>query len=107
MLVAHSRVFYTMYNDGLVPKISSDVHPKFRTPYKSNLILMIFVGIFAAFAPISVVGKMTSIGTLLAFVLLCGGGLVMRKTHPDRPRPFRIPPVPLVPFRGTLSTFDI
>src|SRR6266481_1376871 len=102
MLLGQSRVFYSMSNDGLLPKIFSEVHPKFRTPYKSNLILMIFVGIFAAFAPISVVGKMTSIGTLLAFVLVCGGVLVMRKTHPDMPRPFKTPLVPLVPILGIL-----
>jgi len=105
MLLGQSRVFYSMSNDGLLPKIFCDVHPKFRTPYKSNLILMIFVGVFAAFAPISVVGKMTSIGTLLAFVLVCGGVMVMRKTHPDMPRPFKTPLVPLVPILGILCNF--
>jgi basic amino acid/polyamine antiporter, APA family len=105
MLLGQSRVFYSMSNDGLLPKIFSDVHPKFRTPYKSNLILMIFVALFAAFAPISVVGKMTSIGTLLAFVLVCGGVLVMRKTHPGMPRPFKTPLVPLVPILGILCNF--
>ena len=105
MLYGQSRVFFSMSNDGLLPKIFCDVHPKFRTPYKSNMILMIFVGVFAAFAPISVVGKMTSIGTLLAFVLVCGGVLVMRKTHPGIPRPFKTPLVPLVPILGILCNF--
>ena len=100
MLLGQSRVFYSMAHDGLLPKIFCDVHPKFRTPWKSNLILMLFVGLFAAFAPISVVGQMTSIGTLLAFVLVCGGVMVMRKTHADMPRPFKTPLVPLVPILG-------
>jgi len=105
MLLGQSRVFYSMSNDGLLPKLFSDLHPKFCTPYKSNMVLMIFVGLFAAFAPISVVGKMTSIGTLLAFVLVCGGVLVMRKTHPNMPRPFKTPLVPLVPILGILCNF--
>jgi len=102
MLLGQSRVFYSMSNDGLLPRLFSDVHPKFRTPWRSNLMLMIFVGLFSAFAPISVVGKMTSIGTLLAFVLVCGGIIVMRKTQPDMPRPFKTPLVPLVPILGVL-----
>jgi basic amino acid/polyamine antiporter, APA family len=102
MLLGQSRVFYSMSNDGLLPRLFSDVHPRFRTPWRSNLALMVFVGLFSAFAPISVVGKMTSIGTLLAFVLVCGGILVMRKTQPDMPRPFRTPLVPLVPILGVL-----
>src|SRR5260370_15751321 len=102
MLLGQSRVFYSMSHDGLLPKLFCDVHPKFRTPWKSNLLLMLFVGLFAAFAPISVVGQMTSIGTLLAFVLVCGGILVMRKTHADIPRPFKTPLVPLVPILGIL-----
>jgi APA family basic amino acid/polyamine antiporter len=102
MLLGQSRVFYSMSHDGLLPKLFCDVHPKFRTPWKSNLLLMLFVGLFAAFAPISVVGQMTSIGTLLAFVLVCGGILVMRKTHASLPRPFKTPLVPLVPILGIL-----
>jgi basic amino acid/polyamine antiporter, APA family len=105
MLLGQSRVFYSMSRDGLLPKLFCDVHPKFRTPWKANLILMLFVGLFAAFAPIAVVGKMTSIGTLLAFVLVCGGVMVMRKTHPNMPRPFKTPLVPLVPVLGILCNF--
>ncbi len=103
MLLGQSRVFYSMSNDGLLPKLFSDIHPRFRTPWRSNLLFMGFVGLFAAFAPIQIVGEMTSIGTLFAFVLVCIGILVMRKTHPDLPRPFRTPLVPLVPILGILS----
>ena len=66
MLMGQSRVFYTMSTDGLLPKAFSDLHPKFRTPYKSNMILFVFVGLFAAFIPGSVAGDLTSIGTLFA-----------------------------------------
>jgi APA family basic amino acid/polyamine antiporter len=102
MLLGQSRVFFSMSRDGLLPKIFSDIHPKFRTPWRSNLVFMVFVSLFSAFAPISVVGHMTSIGTLFAFVLVCGGILIMRRTHPDLPRPFRTPWVPLTPILGIL-----
>ncbi len=100
MLLGQSRVFYSMASDGLLPKIFSDLHPKFRTPYKSNLILFIFVGLFAAFIPGSVAGDLTSIGTLLAFVLVCIGIIILRKTDPALVRPFKTPLVPLVPILG-------
>jgi basic amino acid/polyamine antiporter, APA family len=103
MLLGQSRVFYTMSRDGLLPPLFSSVHPKFRTPWRCNLVLMLFVGLFAAFAPISVVGKMTSIGTLFAFVIVCGGILIMRRTQPFVPRPFKTPLVPLVPVLGILT----
>ena len=102
MLMGQSRVFYTMSSDGLLPKAFSDLHPKFRTPYKSNLILFIFVGLFAAFVPGSVAGDLTSIGTLLAFVLVCFGIIILRKTDPDLKRPFKTPLVPLVPILGII-----
>jgi len=102
MLLGQSRVFYSMSKDGLIPKIFSDLHPKFRTPYKSNLILFVFVGIFGAFIPGSVAGDLTSIGTLLAFILVCAGIIIMRKVDPDRPRPFRTPFSPVVPILGIL-----
>ncbi|HTA81948.1 MAG TPA: amino acid permease, partial [Bacteroidia bacterium] len=102
MLMGQSRVFYSMSNDGLLPKVFSDLHPKFRTPYKSNMILFLFVGFFGAFIPGSVAGDLTSIGTLLAFVLVCLGIIIMRKADPDRARPFRTPMVPLVPILGIL-----
>jgi basic amino acid/polyamine antiporter, APA family len=100
MLLGQSRVFYSMSRDGLLPKMFSDIHPKFRTPWRSNLLFMVFVGLFAAFAPIQLVGEMTSIGTLFAFVLVCAGIMVMRRTHPELPRPFRTPLVPFVPILG-------
>lgn len=102
MLMGQSRVFYTMSTDGLLPKAFSALHPKYRTPYKSNLILFIFVGAFAAFVPGSVAGDLTSIGTLFAFILVCVGIIIMRKTDPTIPRPFRAPLVPLVPILGML-----
>ncbi|HET8549370.1 MAG TPA: amino acid permease [Bryobacteraceae bacterium] len=100
MLLGQSRVFYSMSRDGLLPRLFSDVHPQWRTPWRSNLMFMLFVGLFAAFAPIQIVGEMTSIGTLFAFVLVCGGIIVMRRTHPELPRPFRTPLVPIVPILG-------
>ena len=102
MLMGQSRVFYTMSCDGLLPKVFSDVHPKFRTPYKSNIILFVFVGLFAGFLPESVAGDLTSIGTLLAFVLVCAGIIILRRTDPGLHRPFRTPLVPLVPILGII-----
>lgn len=100
MLMGQSRVFFSMSKDGLLPKVFSDVHKKFRTPAKSNLLFMLFVSLFAAFVPARVVGEMTSIGTLFAFILVSIGVVVMRKTMPDAPRAFKTPLVPLVPFLG-------
>jgi basic amino acid/polyamine antiporter, APA family len=97
MLFGQSRVFYSMSRDGLVPPIFSDVHRKFRTPYKSNLLFFVFVGIFACFVPQDIVGDMTSIGTLFAFLLVSAGVWVMRVKSPDIQRQFKTPFVPLVP----------
>jgi APA family basic amino acid/polyamine antiporter len=102
MLLGQSRVFYTMATDGLLPKVFCALHPKFRTPYKSNMILFIFVGLFAAFIPGSVTGDLTSIGTLFAFVLVSAGVWIMRVNDPGRTRPFKTPLVPLVPILGIL-----
>jgi basic amino acid/polyamine antiporter, APA family len=102
MLLGQSRVFYSMSRDGLLPRIFSDIHPTWRTPYRSNMLFMVFVSLFSAFAPISVVGHMTSIGTLFAFVIVCGAVLIMRHTHPEMPRPFKTPLVPLTPILGIL-----
>jgi basic amino acid/polyamine antiporter, APA family len=103
MLLGQSRVFYSMSRDRLLPSLFSDIHPKWRTPWRSNILFMIFVALFAALAPIQIVGEMTSIGTLFAFVLVSAGILVMRRTHPELPRPFRTPLVPLVPILGILA----
>jgi basic amino acid/polyamine antiporter, APA family len=102
MLMGQSRVFYSMSRDGLVPAVFSDVHPRFRTPYKSNLLFFGFTGLFAAFVPGDVVGDMTSIGTLFAFILVSIGVWVMRVKEPEVPRGFRVPAVPLVSLCGVL-----
>jgi APA family basic amino acid/polyamine antiporter len=105
MLLGQSRVFFSMSRDGLLPKVFSDIHPKFLTPWRCNLIFMIFVSLFSGFLPISKLGHMTSIGTLLAFVIVCIGVIVMRRTNPDAPRPYRTPLVPTVPILGVLVCF--
>ena len=102
MLLGQSRVFYSMANDGLLPKIFSELHPKFRTPYKSNMVLFGFVGAIAALLPGDITGDLTSIGTLFAFVLVCVGVMILRKTDPNVARPFRAPLVPVVPILGML-----
>lgn len=100
MLMGQSRVFFTMSKDGLLPKVFSNVHPKFGTPYKSNLLFAVFVSLFAAFVPVRIVGEMVSIGTLFAFILVCIGIMFMRKSDPTTPRPFRAPWVPFTPIAG-------
>jgi APA family basic amino acid/polyamine antiporter len=107
MLLGQSRVFFSMSQDGFLPRVFSDVHPKFRTPWKSSALFCLFVSLFAAFVPARVVGEMTSIGTLFAFVLVCIGILVLRKSHPELPRPFKTPWVPLVPILGVLTCFGM
>ncbi|MBO9658528.1 MAG: amino acid permease [Chitinophagaceae bacterium] len=100
MLMGQSRIFYTMSNDGLIPKAFGELHPKFKTPYKANWILFIFVGLFAAFVPGHVAGDLTSFGTLFAFVLVSAGVWILRKKEPNIERPFKTPLVPIVPILG-------
>jgi basic amino acid/polyamine antiporter, APA family len=107
MLLGQSRVFYSMSKDGLLPKLFSDLHPRFRTPWKSNVLLMVCVSVGAAFTPIARLGNLTSIGTLFAFVVVCIGIIVMRKTQPNLPRPFRTPLVPLVPILGVIVNLGL
>jgi APA family basic amino acid/polyamine antiporter len=102
MLLGQSRVFYSMSNDRLLPPFFSRIHKRFRTPYISSITVGIFVGIFAALIPISILGELVSIGTLLAFVIVCAGVWVIRRKRPDLPRPFRTPWVPFVPIMGIL-----
>jgi basic amino acid/polyamine antiporter, APA family len=102
MLLGQSRVFYSMGKDGLLPKMFGDVHPKFKTPYKANLAILVIVGLFASFVPGEVVGDMTSIGTLFAFILVCISVIVLRKTNPEMKREFKTPLVPLVPILGVI-----
>jgi APA family basic amino acid/polyamine antiporter len=99
-LLGQSRVFFSMSRDGLLPPVFSRLHPVFNTPAQSTLLLGTFIALFAGFVPISVVGEMTSIGTLLAFVMVCLGVMIMRRTNPDAPRSFRTPWVPVVPILG-------
>jgi basic amino acid/polyamine antiporter, APA family len=100
MLLGQSRVFYSMSNDGLLPKLFSDIHKKYRTPWKTNIFFLIFVSIFAGFVPIKDLGHMVSIGTLFAFTLVCVGIIIMRKRMPNTPRKFKVPFVPVIPILG-------
>src|SRR5512132_4040311 len=100
MLLGQSRVFYSMSRDGLVPKVFSDIHPRYRTPYKSNVLFFVFTALFGAFIPGDIVGEMTSIGTLFAFMLVCAGVWIMRVRRPDIPRGFTVPLLPAVAVLG-------
>lgn len=102
-LMGQSRVFLSMSHDGLLPKFFSQINEKTRTPMKSNLLFMVIVSIMAGIVPAQVAGEMTSIGTLLAFTLVCAGILIVRKTMPDAPRAFKTPFVPAVPILGILT----
>ena len=101
MMLSQPRVMLALGRDGLVPNsFFGDVHPKWRTPWKSTILTGLFVAGMAGFLPLSLLAEMTSIGTLFAFVIVCGAVIVMRKTNPDANRPFRAPLVPLVPILG-------
>ncbi len=102
LLLGQSRVFITMSQDGLLPKFFSDIHPTRHTPWKSNALFAGLVGTAVAFLPGNLFGEMCSVGTLLAFVLVCIGVIVLRRTNPDLPRKFRCPWVPVVPIIGAL-----
>ena len=102
MLLGQSRVFYSMSRDGLVPAVFSEVHPKYRTPWKSNMIFFLVTGAFGAFVPGDIVGEMTSIGTLFAFMLVCAGVWILRVKNPEAKREFRVPLVPVVSTLGIL-----
>ncbi|HET7598903.1 MAG TPA: amino acid permease [Gemmatimonadales bacterium] len=103
MLLGQPRIFYTMAKDGLLPPVFSRVHPKFKTPYLASILTGIFAMAFAGLLPIGLLGELVSIGTLLAFAIVCAGVLVLRYKEPDRPRPFRTPLVPLVPALGIFA----
>jgi APA family basic amino acid/polyamine antiporter len=101
MMLSGPRVFLAMARDGLVPKkFFADVHPVFRTPWKSTMAIGVFVALMAGLLPISALLELANIGTLFAFVIVCAAVLIMRKTNPDTPRPFRCPLVPIVPILG-------
>jgi len=105
MLLGQSRVFFSMSRDGLLWKWAGEVHPRFRTPWKSTIIVGIFVAFFAAVIPIGILGELVSIGTLLAFVIVCVGVWILRKRRPDLQRPFKAPWVPFTPIMGILVSF--
>jgi len=102
MLLGQSRVFYSMSRDGLVPRVFSDVHPKFQTPWKSNMLFFVLTAAFAGFIPDDIVGEMTSIGTLFAFILVCAGVWILRVRSPELPRSFKVAAVPVVSTLGIL-----
>jgi APA family basic amino acid/polyamine antiporter len=102
MLLGQSRVFFSMSRDGLLPSLFNVVHSRFRTPWISTLTVGLFVATLAAILPIDVLTEMVSIGTLLAFVIVCTGVWILRRRSPELPRPFRTPLVPLIPFLGIL-----
>ena len=104
MLLGQTRVLYSMANDGLLPrKFFAAVHPKFRTPWKNTILVGLLAAIVGSVTPIDDIGKMVNIGTLLAFVIVSIAVIVLRRTNPDQPRPFRTPWVPLVPILGVIS----
>jgi basic amino acid/polyamine antiporter, APA family len=100
LLYGQSRIFFTMSNDGLLPPLFSRVHPRLRTPYLSQLMIGIIVAVVAALTPIDILGEMVSIGTLFAFVLVCGAVIYLRRSDAEVARPFRVPNVPWVPLLG-------
>ena len=104
MMLSQPRVMLALARDGLVPqRFFGDIHPRFRTPWKSTILTGLFVGSMAGFIPLSILAEMTSIGTLFAFVIVCGAVIVMRRTNPNANRPFRAPLVPLTPILGVLT----
>ena len=103
MLLGQSRVFYSMSKDGLVPPVFAEVHPVYRTPYKSNMLFFVFTALFAAFVPGDIVGEMTSIGTLFAFMLVSAGVWIMRVKRPELERGFTVPALPLVAILGIIT----
>ncbi len=102
LLMGQSRIFMTMSRDGLLPAFFARVHPRTRTPLHNNFVFMVIVALLAGFIPARVAGEMVSIGTLFAFIIVCAGVIVVRRTMPDAPRAFRVPLVPLIPVLGIL-----
>jgi basic amino acid/polyamine antiporter, APA family len=100
-MLSQPRVFLAMARDGLVPpRVFGAVHPRYRTPWISQIIMGCFVALMAGFLPLRILAELVNIGTLLAFVVVCTAVLILRKTHPLAHRPFRVPLVPLIPLLG-------
>ena len=104
LLFGQSRIFFSMARDGLLPRLFSHVHPRFRTPYLSSIIVGIFVALVAGLTPIDVVAELTNIGTLTAFVLVSAAVLILRRTQPDLRRGYRVPFVPLIPILSVIAS---
>ena len=107
MLLGQSRVFYSMAHDGLLWKWAGDIHPRFRTPWKSTAVVGFGAALFGSLVPIGSLGQMVSIGTLLAFVIVCAAVMILRSRRPDLPRPFRTPWVPFVPVMGIIVSLGL
>jgi basic amino acid/polyamine antiporter, APA family len=107
MLLGQSRVFYAMAHDGLLWKWAGDVHPRFRTPWKSTAVTGLGAALFGSLVPIGSLGQMVSIGTLLAFVIVCAAVLILRARRPDLARPFKTPLVPIVPILGIVVSLGL
>lgn len=107
LLMAQSRIFMSMSRDGLLPPVFSKIHGRFRTPARNNVICMLVVASLGSVVPARIAGEMTSIGTLLAFTLVCAGVLIVRKTMPHVPRTFRTPLVPFIPVAGILTCLSL
>ena len=107
MMLGQSRVFYSMAHDGLLWKWAGDIHPRFRTPWKSTLVTGLGAALFGSLVPIGSLSQMVSIGTLLAFVIVCAAVVILRARRPDLTRPFRTPWVPFVPIMGILISLAL
>jgi APA family basic amino acid/polyamine antiporter len=103
-LLGQARIFFSMSRDGLLPPVFSRVHPRFRTPYVTTILTGVVCALIAGAFPLALLGQLVSIGTLLAFVIVCAGVWYLRRKEPERERPFRTPWVPAVPFLGIVTT---
>ena len=105
MLLGQSRVFYSMSRDGLLWPWAGEIHPKFRTPWKSSIVVGVFVAFFGALIPIGTLSQLVSIGTLLAFVIVSAGVWILRRRRPELARPFKTPWIPFTPIMAIVVSF--